>query len=299
MLVSILAALASQASPISAAPNVARQSSAEAYCSNSDGTYQLTAITAPVSGTGSPGSESTWQLTIDDTSSGYKQSITGFGAAVTDSTVTEFNTLSSGTLDELLNLLVTSSGADFSLFRHTIGASDLSGDPVYTYDDNGGSVDTTLAGFNLGDRGDAMATLIAHMQSINSEVTILGTPWSAPGWMKLNGVIDGDTTNNNLNDGYLSGGVGTSGYSSEFAQYFVKYIQAYKSLGATIDAITIQNEPLNSQSGYPTMYTFAQESGNLIQSYVGPALADAGLDVKIWAWDHNTGKRIFLLPPRF
>jgi glucan endo-1,6-beta-glucosidase len=297
MLVSILAALVSHASPISAAANMARQSSASAYCSNSDGTYQLSSIAAPVQGSGTPGSESTWQLSIDDTSSGYKQSITGFGAAVTDSTVTEFNTLSASTLDQLLNEILTSSGADFSLFRHTIGASDLSADPVYTYDDNGGSVDTTLSGFNLGDRGNAMASMIAQMQSINSNVKILGTPWSAPGWLKLNGVIDGDTTNNNLNDGYLSGGVGTSGYSSQFAQYFVKYIQAYKSLGATVDYITIQNEPLNSQSGYPTMYVFSEESGDLIQNYVGPALASAGLDVAIWAYDHNTGTRNFLLPP--
>lgn len=274
-----------------------RQAGATAYASNSDGSLQLSSVAAPVQGAGSPGSESTWNLSIDDTSSGYKQKITGFGAAVTDATVTSFNTLSSSTLSSLLNELMTDAGAGFSLMRHTIGASDLSGDPAYTYDDNGGAADPNLTGFNLGDRGNAMAAMLAKMKSLQSNLKIFGSPWSAPGWMKLNGVIDGTTTNNNLNDGYLTNN--GAQYSSAFAQYFVKYIQAYKSLGATIDAITIQNEPLNSQSGYPTMYTFAQESGNLIQSYVGPALADAGLDVKIWAWDHNTGKRIFLLPPRF
>jgi O-glycosyl hydrolase len=269
-----------------AGPNRARQSSASATCSSSDGTYKLSSITGPVQGSGSPGFESTWKLSIDDTSSGHKQSITGFGAAVTDATVTSFNTLSSGTLSQLLNELLTSSRADFSLMRHTIGASDLSGDPAYTYDDNGGNVDTALSGFNLGGRGTAMASMIAKMQSINSGLKILGSSWSAPGWMKLNEVIDGTTTHNNLNDGY--GGSG-SGYSSAFAQYFVKYIQAYEALGAHVDAITIQNEPLNSQSGYPTMYVFADESGELIQNYVGPALASAGLNVEVWAYDHNTG----------
>jgi O-glycosyl hydrolase len=296
MLAPLLAALVGHAAFSTAFPSSthgkeARASSAQAYASNSNGQYKLSSIAAPVQGAGSPGSESTWKLSIDDTSSGYKQKITGFGAAVTDATVTTFNTLSSSTLSQLLNELMTSAGADFALMRHTIGASDLSGDPAYTYDDNGGAADPNLNGFNLGDRGNAMATMLAKMKSLNPGLTIFGSPWSAPGWMKLNGVIDGNTNNNNLNDGYLtSGGTGSTGYSSAFAQYFVKYIQAYEALGAHIDAITVQNEPLNSQAGYPTMYMFDYEQSDLIQKYIGPALASAGLDTKVWAYDHNTGK---------
>lgn len=106
-------------------------------------------------------------------------------------------------------------------------------------------------------------------------------------------MIDGDTTNNNLNDGLTCGNNGctksnSSGSSQQFADYFVQYLQAYENLGAKVDAITIQNEPLNSQAGYPTMYVFAEESGDLIANYVGPALAKAGLDTGIWAYDHNT-----------
>lgn len=266
-----------------------KRASASAYSSNSAGNYKLSSITAPVQGAGDPGSTSTWKLSIDDTSSGHKQTIVGFGGAVTDATVTSFNTLSSSDLQDLLNTLMTDSGANFALMRHTIGASDLSGDPAYTYDDNGGSADTSLSGFNLGDRGTAMANMLASMKSIQSALTVFGSPWSAPGWMKMNGVIDGTTTDNNLNDGYLNGGTANSGYASQFADYFVKYIQAYKNLGVSIDAITIQNEPLNSQSGYPTMYVYAEESAELIQNYIGPALADAGLDTTVWAYDHNTG----------
>jgi glucosylceramidase len=152
----------------------------------------LSSIPAPVQGAGSPGSELTWALTIDDTSTGYNQSITDFGAAVTDATVTSFNTLSSSALNNLLSSLMTSSGADFSLMRHTIGTSDLSGDPAYTYDDNNGNVDTSLSSFNIGDRGTAMANLLVNMKSKNSNLENLGSPWSPPGWMKINGVIDGN-----------------------------------------------------------------------------------------------------------
>lgn len=266
-----------------------RAGSASAYCSNGNN-YKLSPIDAPVQGDGSPGSESTWQLSIDDTSSGHKQTIAGFGAAVTDATVSVFNSLSDSKLQSLLNDLMTSAGAGFSFMRHTIGASDLSADPVYTYDDNGGNTDTSLSSFNLGDRGTAMAKLLAKMKSVQSNLKILGSPWSAPGWMKLNGVIQGNEQNNNLNDGYLtSGGTGSTGYSSQFAQYFVKYIQAYENLGAHVNAITIQNEPLHSASGMPTMYVYDWEAADLIQKFIGPAFSNANLDTQIWAYDHNTG----------
>lgn len=254
---------------------------AVSYCSSNDSVYQLSSFDAPVSGAGdNSASLSTWSLKVTDNSAGYKQTIKGFGAAVTDATVAVFNELSSDDLSTLLDTLMTSSGADFGLMRHTIGASDLSADPAYTYDDNNGETDTSLSGFNLGDRGEAMTGLIAQMRTKKSDLTLLGSVWSPPGWMKLNGVIDGNTTNNNLNPDYRDA----------LADYFVKYLQAYSDAGASVDAITIQNEPLNSQAGYPTMYVYADESGDIISQNVGPALASAGLSTQVWAYDHNTGK---------
>lgn len=286
ILASLSAALVAALPPLS---SLNARAGASAFASNSAGNLKLSSIAAPVQGPGTPG-PSTWKLSIDDTPSGHKQTITGFGAAVTDATVTSFNTLSSASLSSLLSQLMTSAGADFSLMRHTIGASDLSGDPAYTYDDNGNNADPNLTGFNLGDRGNAMASMLARMKLLQPDLTILGSPWSAPGWMKLNHAIDGNTNNNNLNDGYLTNN--GAQYSSAFAQYFVKYIQAYEAHGAHIDAITVQNEPLNSQAGYPTMYMFDFEQARLIQNYIGPALASAGLNTKVWAYDHNTGMYI-------
>ncbi|KAB5571901.1 beta-1,6-glucanase Neg1 [Coniochaeta sp. 2T2.1] len=255
-----------------------RATTPQAFASSSDGSLKLSSYSAPVRGNGSPGGASTWKLSIDDTSSGRKQAIDGFGAAVTDATVAVFNQLPAAKLTELLDKLMTSAGANFALMRHTIASSDLSADPSYSYNDAGGKVDTSLSNFNLGDRGTAMAKLLARLKSLQPALTILGSPWSPPGWMKLNGVLQGTTQSNNLNHAYVS----------QFAQYFVKYIQAYKNLGAPIDAITIQNEPLNSQAGMPTMYVYADESGDLIQNNVGPALRSAGLNTGVWAWDHNT-----------
>lgn len=204
-----------------------------------------------------------------------------FIAAVTDATVSIFNALSSSQQASLLNDLFTTStnaGAGFNLLRHTIGASDLSA-IEYSYSN---STDTALANFDLQPAGEAMLSVLGKFKSANSAIKLLGSVWSPPGWMKLDGVMDGTTTNNNLN----------TAYASQFAQYFVKYIQAFAAGGVSVDAITIQNEPLNSQAGYPTMYVAADQSAQLIQNNVGPALQSAGLSTEIWAYDHNTGQHI-------
>ena len=250
-----------------------------AFASSSDGSLQLSPYNAPELNGANPGNVSmTWQLTFDDSGAGNKQSVTGFGAAITDSTVSVFNSLPSSQQSDLLQALFGSSGAGFSLMRHTIASSDLS-PSAYSYDDNNGNVDTSLSAFSLGASGNAMAAFIAAAKAVQPDFKLLGTPWSPPGWMKLNGVIEGTTTNNNLNHDYVD----------EWAQYYVDYINAYESAGATIDFVTIQNEPLNSQSGYPTMYVYADESAGLIQDNLGPALASAGISTEIWAYDHNTG----------
>ena len=274
-----LTLLVGQTALSSALPRLARRAAAPAaFASSSDGKYQLTAYTAPVEGDGDPGGiTSTWDLTLDDSDAGRRQSVNGFGAAITDATVVNFNLLSADTRSQLLDDLFGPDGLGFSLMRHTIAASDLSA-TGYSYDDSNGA-DTSLANFGLGDNGTAMAGLISDIRGVRSDLTLLGSVWSPPGWMKLNNVMYGTTENNNLNHDYVDA----------WAQYFVKYIQAFNAAGANVDAVTIQNEPLNSQSGYPTMYIFADESAGLIQNNLGPALADAGLSTQVWAYDHNTG----------
>lgn len=267
IVLSLVLAISASAGPL------LKRDSAQSYASNKDGSLKLSLYPAPTLNGGTQPSSvtSTWALTVDDTPSGHKQSVTGFGAAITDSTVSNYNSLSSSLQAQLMQDLFSSNGAAFSLMRHTIGASDLSPNE-YTYEDNQGS-------FNLGASGNAMTAFIQTARSVQPDITLLGTPWSAPGWMKLNGDLYGNTDNNNLNDNN----------GSQFAQLFVDYLKAYENAGAHVDAITIQNEPLNSQSGYMTMYVYADESASLIQNNVGPALANAGLPTKIWAYDHNTG----------
>lgn len=291
MLLSLFIAIAVSALPTTATPLLEiRQSTtrASAIASNYNGTYKLTNITAPARGAGTqPAGSQPWGLFLNDTAAAYRQNVTGFGAAVTDATVVNWNRLTSAQQTSLMNVLMTagqSNSANFSLMRHTIGGSDMSA-TNYTYDDNNGKPDTTLANFTLGANGTAMSVLLAKMRTAAPAMTLLGSPWSAPGWMKRNGVLTGNTTNNNLQDTYPNS-IETD-YSYAFAQYLVKYLQAYSNAGAPVNAITIQNEPLNSNAAFPTMYLYDYESALLIKNQVGPALANASLTTQIWGHDHN------------
>ena len=71
-----------------------------------------------------------------------------------------------------------------------------------------------------------------------------------------------------------------------YAEYFVKYIEAMKAEGITIDAITVQNEPLNPKNT-PSMVMFAAEEDTFIAKYLGPAFQKAGITTKILLYDHN------------
>jgi glucosylceramidase len=73
---------------------------------------------------------------------------------------------------------------------------------------------------------------------------------------------------------------------SVYAQYFVKYLQAMAAEGIQIEAITVQNEPLNPHNT-PSMVMSAKEEATFIETALGPALRAAGLQTEIILYDHN------------
>jgi glucosylceramidase len=66
----------------------------------------------------------------------------------------------------------------------------------------------------------------------------------------------------------------------------VRYINEMKSEGIPIDAITIQNEPLNPHNN-PSLEMFSDEQRDFIKNNLGPAFRDAGIKTKIILYDHN------------
>jgi glucosylceramidase len=89
--------------------------------------------------------------------------------------------------------------------------------------------------------------------------------------------------NNAYSQGYLQ-----SQYYAAYAQYFVKYVQAYQAQGIHIDYVSPQNEP-TCCSGYPSMQWNASGLDYFVGTDLLPAFHAAGLTTKVlihdWNWD--------------
>src|SRR5438552_5591667 len=218
------------------------------------------------------------------------QQITGFGGAMTDSSAYLINqVLNSSERNALMQNLFGSSGnngINMSFVRIPMGSSDFSATPPsnpqpYSYDDMpSGQTDTSLSHFSISHDLTYIIPILKQALQINPQLTYMANPWSPPAWMKTNGSMIGHT---NGVDGTLIG----SDYEP-FAQYFVKFLQAYQAQGVPISAITPQNEPLYIPSGYPGMSLSQNQEVAVINNNLGPDLAKAGLSsTKILGYDFN------------
>jgi glucosylceramidase len=202
------------------------------------------------------------------------QSMDGFGFAVTGGSAELLMRMSTSGRAALLREIFspTGDGIHVSYIRVSIGSSDMNDRP-YTYDDmRPGETDPQLRRFSVAVDRDAVIPVLKQILAINPHIKILGSPWSAPAWMK---------TNDNLKGGELK----AEDYPV-YAQYFVKYIQEMQGEGIHLAAITVQNEPLNPKNT-PSMAMFASEEDRFIAGDLGPAFARAGIHTGIQVYDHN------------
>ncbi|GMK40073.1 hypothetical protein PCCS19_31280 [Paenibacillus sp. CCS19] len=202
------------------------------------------------------------------------QSIEGFGAAFTDSSTWLIqNKLDEASRNELMNKMFgRTGGIGISYMRLPMGSTDFALNN-YTYDDIApGTTDENLDHFSIAHDQAYIIPTIKQALAINPDLKIMATPWSAPAWMK---------TNESLIKGKLK-----PEYYAVYAQYFVKFIQAYEAEGIAIDAITLQNEPHFEPGGYPGMRMEPADQAAFVK-VLGPAFQAAGITTKIIVWDHN------------
>ena len=211
------------------------------------------------------------------------QSIDGFGASFTDSAAWLLMTVEpSSSLSGTLNDLFTrnGNGIGLSFMRIPIGASDIALS-VYSFDDMPvGQTDPTLANFSITHDQAYILPLIQQAKALNPNMKLMANPWSPPGWMKDPASVSPVSM---LGGSLLM----TSANEAAFANYLVKYIQAYQAAGVPIDYITVQNEPLNITTSYPSMGMSDTVQLALLQNYVLPALAANNISTKVFVYDHN------------
>lgn len=208
-----------------------------------------------------------------DTTARY-QTIDGFGNCLTGGSAILLNNMTQENRTRLIKELFSTSGSGIgiSYLRVSIGASDLS-DRVFSYNDLGaGETDPEMIRFSLDPDREDLIPVLKEILAINPSIKILGSPWSAPVWMKTNGASKGGSLKREWFDAY--------------AKYFVRYIQGMKAEGIVIDAITIQNEPLHPGNN-PSMYMSPEDQRDFIRYSLGPAFDNADIDTKIIIYDHN------------
>ncbi|MDF4026285.1 glycoside hydrolase family 30 beta sandwich domain-containing protein [Luteibacter sp. PPL201] len=203
------------------------------------------------------------------------QTMVGFGAAMTDASAWLLrNKLNPAQRKALLDELYgPPPHLNFNMMRLTIGSSDFSLN-VYTLDDIFfGQTDPDLKHFNIAPNLPDLVPVVQEALAINPGIRILATPWSAPAWMKVNtNVLGGELSEDD---------------ESVYADYLIKYVDAYRRHGIPIFGLSLQNEPAFQPITYPGMQMPAAQRARIIANYLGPRLAKRTPRTQILEWDHN------------
>ncbi len=200
------------------------------------------------------------------------QAILGIGGALTDAAAETFAKLPEEKQKELMQAYYdTQKGIGYTLARTNINSCDFSSGS-YTYVNEG---DKELGSFNIEhDRKFKIPLIKKAVAAAGGKLTLFASPWSPPAFMK---------DNNNM----LHGGKLKAEYFDSWAMYFTKFIRSYEKEGIPVWGVTIQNEPMATQTWESCIYS-AEGERDFLKNHLGPTMEKEGLsDTKIIVWDHN------------
>jgi glucosylceramidase len=199
------------------------------------------------------------------------QEILGFGGAFTDAACYTFHQLSPPARERLFHELFHPSEMGLSVCRICVGSSDYS-TKLYSFDE--GEPDPDLTRFSIEHDREYILPVLRQARRANPDLFIFSSPWSPPGWMKFNGT--------------MLGGSMRSHYLPVYAQYYLKFLQAYAAEGVPVQAVTTQNEVDTDQDGRMPACIWPQEYEiQFVRDHLGPLLERSGIPARIWILDHN------------
>lgn len=229
-----------------------------------------------------------------------RQTIDGIGASLTESSAFVLACLPVEDRQAILRELFSEDGANFSMARTQIGASDFSVEGFYSLCETEG--DTALTTFSLDrdkegfpkekypqivDEHFDLYHLMKEVAAIkqgqaDQNYKIVANCWTAPHWMK---------DNHQYYEPHVRGGGLLHEYYQTYANYLLKYLQAWTLEGIQIWAITPENEPLGNGGGWESMELSGEQEAELIGKHIGPTFANNGYgNVKIFGFDQNIGE---------
>ena len=184
--------------------------------------------------------------------------------AITDASAEVFSLLSEPQQQALLDAYFGPEGIGYNIIRTSIHSCDF-GLGSHTYIDEG---DTSCHVFHRAGQGQAHPHDSAGGRD-DRNLVFYASPWSPPAFMK---------TNQHM----LRGGSLLPEFYDAWAQYFVKFIEAYEAEGLPVWGVTIQNEPMATQRWESCIYT-AEEERDFLKHHLGPAMADASAGTRtLW-----------------
>lgn len=191
----------------------------------------------------------------------------GFGVCFNELGWKALSALGENAKAEVLQSLFSDSGLNLNYCRIPMGANDYSLD-WYSHNDTDG--DLAMQHFSIKrDHQLLIPYLRAAQAAHGAPFTLFASPWSPPAWMK---------TQKTFNYGTL---IWQPEYLTAYADYFVRFIQAYAAEGIHIDAVHVQNEP-DSDQKFPSCLWTGAKLAAFIRDYLAPAFQAAGLDTQIW-----------------
>ena len=202
------------------------------------------------------------------------QEIEGFGGALTDASAETFYKLPADKQQEFMTACFDPvEGNGYTLCRTNIHSCDFSSDS-YVYAEEG---DVDLEHFSIEHDLKYRVPFIKHaLQTSNNRMRLFASPWSPPAWMK-------DTHD------ILHGGKLLPRYFQTWANYYVKFVQEYEKQGIPMWGLTVQNEPMATQTWESCIFT-AEEERDFVRDYLGPTLHRNNMSgLKLMIWDHNRG----------
>jgi glucosylceramidase len=199
------------------------------------------------------------------------QTITGIGGSFTEASAWVLDQLSAEKRLQVMEAYFGDSGARYSLTRTHINSCDFS---LSHYACAPVPGDKALAHFTIERDQQHLIPMIREAQRLSSGgFKVIASPWTAPPWMK---------DNHDWCGGHL-----LPEYRDTWALHFSRFIDAYRSEGIDIWAITVENEPLGNASNWESMHFSAEEMNAFVRDHLGPRLKADGQPVKILGYDQN------------
>ena len=237
-----------------------------------------------------------------------KQTIDGIGSSFTESSAFVLAHLEPQQRREVMLNAFGEEGANFSLTRTHIGSCDFTVEGKYSYADNPSTVNGGLdsgafsiapdaAGFDLSVHPgikDASYDLLPMIQEAltikrsqhSSELKIIASAWTAPPWMK--DIEEWYVSMSAENNWQGTGGSLKPEHYPTYADYLVKYLDAYEQDGVTIWGLTPVNEPHGNNGQWESMQFTPESQNEFIKHHLGPRLrTSAHPDTRILIYDQN------------